>query len=136
MTVSLNGGCLCGAVRFTAETDDDGIVACHCTMCRRWSGHVWAAAGVTALRIEDERALRWYRSSGIGERGFCAECGSSLFWRGVRDGHAVEDDVEVSGGALDAPTGLRLSSHARVDFKGDYYAIADGVPQRTEGPAA
>ncbi|WP_136653234.1 GFA family protein [Paracoccus aeridis] len=136
MTVSLTGGCLCGAVRFTAEADDDGIVACHCTMCRRWSGHVWAAAGVTALRIEDERALRWYRSSGIGERGFCAECGSSLFWRGVRDGHAVEDDVEVSGGALDAPTGLRLSCHARVDFKGDYYAIADGVPQRTEGPAA
>ena len=52
MTVSLTGGCLCGAVRFTAEADDDGIVACHCTMCRRWSGHVWAAAGVTALRIE------------------------------------------------------------------------------------
>ena len=130
------GRCLCGAVTFSGRWGGDDLRACHCSQCRRWSGHVWAAAGVTALRIEDERALRWYRSSGIGERGFCAECGSSLFWRGVRDGHAVEDDVEVSGGALDAPTGLRLSCHARVDFKGDYYAIADGVPQRTEGPAA
>ena len=130
MTAALKGGCLCGAVRFTAEPDDGGIVACHCGMCRRCSGHVWAETGVTALEIEDSRALRWYRSSAIGERGFCAECGSSLFWRGVKDGQAVEDDIEVSAGALDAPTGLRLSCHARVDFKGDYYAIADGVPQR------
>lgn len=130
MTVLLKGGCLCGAVRFTAETGDDRIVACHCSMCRRWSGHVWSATGVTTLAVEDDAALRWYRSSDIGERGFCAACGSSLFWRGVKDGRVVEDDIEVCGGALDAPTGLSLSHHVRVDDKGDYYEIADGVPQR------
>ena len=36
----------------------------------------------------------------------------------------------MSAGALDAPTGMRLSHHVRVDHKGDYYEIADGVPQR------
>lgn len=125
---ALAGGCLCGAVRYTAQAAQDGIVVCHCSQCRRWSGHLWAGINVTELEITGEPSLRWFRSSDWGERGFCATCGSSLFWRAVESGAS-----EVSAGSLASPTGLRVTLHSEVASKGDYYEIADGVPQRPEG---
>ena len=58
-------------------------------------------------------------------RGFCVECGSFLFWdpRG-------RDFIAVAMGAFDLPTQSRLHAHIFVAEKDDYYAIADGVPQR------
>lgn len=118
--------CLCGAVRVTIRGDLDDIAACHCSQCRRWSGHVWAAVPVPDDRLEIEGAdhVRWFRSSDEAERGFCNTCGSSMFWRGFGRG---ETDVAV--GCLELPTGLHLQRHIWVGDKGDYYEIADGVPQ-------
>jgi len=57
-------------------------------------------------------------------RGFCRRCGSNLFW------DPFEGEVtQVSLGALDAPTGLKLERHVHVASMGDYYQIADGLPQ-------
>jgi hypothetical protein len=68
--------------------------------------------------------LVWYRSSEIARRGFCRRCGSNLFW------DPLEGEVtQVSLGALDAPTGLKLERHVHVASMGDYYQIADGLPQ-------
>lgn len=68
--------------------------------------------------------LRWYRSSEKVRRGFCATCGSSLLWD--VDGRAK---IAIAMGAFDAPTGTQLHMHIHVDSKGDYYRIADGLPQ-------
>ena len=124
----INGRCLCGAVCFEADAEPGDPAACHCSQCRRQSGHVWAAADVPqqALRIEGE--VRWFEASGAARRGFCPRCGSVLFWHA----HA-EDRIAVSMGALDAPTGLRLGRHIFVADKGDYYEIADGLPQHPQG---
>lgn len=122
----IRGGCLCGAVRYVASSPDEGIVACHCGQCRRWSGHVWS--GIETASIEIEGEPRWFRSSDFGERGFCGTCGSSLFWRNRETG-----EIEVSGGTLDSPTGLRLIRHVHIASKGDYYDIADGLPQCPKG---
>ncbi|MDT1062757.1 GFA family protein [Paracoccus sp. CPCC 101403] len=117
------GHCLCGQIRFHGVYDEDhGLKACHCSQCRRWSGHVWAAILPKSLVIEGEPA--WYRASDIARRGFCASCGSSLFWQ--RDG---SDIIDVAAGAIDSPTGLELLGHIFVADKGDYYQIADGLPQ-------
>lgn len=120
------GGCLCGAVRFSGIWGDDPPTACHCNQCRKWSGHVWASGPATDLTIDDDSALRWYASSDHARRGFCATCGSSLFWHEL-----TEPYFSVSLAAIDEPTGLRLDHHIWVDFKGDYYDIADGLPQTT-----
>ena len=120
--MTLRGGCLCGAVRYTLHDPAEGVVACHCSQCRRWSGHVWAAAETADLTIRGE--VKWFRSSEEAERGFCPECGSSLFWR-RRD----RGGIEVAPGAVDAPTGLRLQGHIFTADKGEYYDIADGLPQ-------
>jgi hypothetical protein len=105
-------------------------VLCHCVECRRWSGHVFAA---TAARREDlvllqDEALRWVKSpesDSDARRGFCGECGSSLFWDAP-----ASDTVSIAAGTLDEPTGLRTIRHVYVDHVGDYYELpADGLPR-------
>ena len=120
------GRCLCGAVTFKGTWGSEPLNACHCTQCRRWSGHVWAATGASELVLEGP--VRWYRSSERAERGFCPECGSSLFWR-RRD----RGGIEVAPGSVDSPTGLRMAGHIFVADKGEYYDIADGFPQDPQG---
>ncbi len=58
-------------------------------------------------------------------RGFCPTCGAFLFWK-----HNDESTMSFALGAIDGPTGLRLQKHIFTAFKGDYYEIADGVPQK------
>lgn len=123
------GHCLCGEIRFRGTYDDtNDLKACHCGQCRRWSGHVWAAILPASLDIEATESLRWYRASDFARRGFCVTCGSSLFWQ--RDG---SDIIDVAAGAIDPPTGLTLQGHIFVADKGDYYQIADGLPQDPQG---
>lgn len=117
------GHCLCGEISFHGSYDaSHGLKACHCGQCRRWSGHYWAAILPRSLEIRGEP--RWYRASDFARRGFCGTCGSSLFWQ--RDG---SDIIDVAAGAIDSPTGLHLLGHIFVADKGDYYDIADGLPQ-------
>lgn len=126
VTISRPGSCLCGAVRFTVAGDLPPPDACHCRQCRRQSGHFWASTdvAVAALTIEGIDKLRWYASSPNVRRGFCATCGSALFWHPT--GRAT---IAVAMGAFDGPTDTRLHMHIHVADKGDYYAIADGLPQ-------
>ena len=120
-----SGGCLCGGVRFTIEGAMSELSACHCSQCRRQSGHYPVAAVVSKddLSFQADATLRWYRSSEFAQRGFCSACGSFLFWD---DGGA---DMSLNVGSLDQPTGLSLASHIFVADKGDYYEIADGLPR-------
>ena len=120
----MQGSCLCGAVRYQVTGEPAGASCCHCTQCRKQSGHVWSSAHVPdgALRIEGE--VRWYQSTPKARRGFCPNCGSFLFWKHIDDEH-----ISFSLGSLDGQTGLRLEKHIFTVDKGDYYDITDGVPQ-------
>jgi hypothetical protein len=120
------GSCLCGAVRIEVEGPLPAPDACHCLNCRRQSGHYWASTDVprSALTVSGEDNVRWYPSSEHVRRGFCGTCGSVLFWD-----RAGAEKIGVGMGAFDAPTGTRLGVHIFVADKGDYYDIADGLPQ-------
>lgn len=120
------GGCLCGAVRFEAAGPVRPIVYCHCTQCRKQTGHFYAASNVADARlvIEGDEAITWFAASRIARRGFCRICGSALFWK------ANDSDVtSVLAGAFDTPAGLVAACHIYTADKGDYYAIEDGLPQ-------
>ncbi|MGG7644703.1 GFA family protein [Rhodovulum sp. YNF3179] len=126
----LTGSCLCGAVAFEIEGPARPVTACHCGQCRKVSGHFWASTEVPRdrMRLTAETGLAWYRSSDFARRGFCSRCGATLFWE--MDG---DDRISVSGGALEAPTGLTLEKHIFTRWKGDYYEIgADGLPHLDE----
>ena len=128
----LTGRCLCGAVSFEVSCDRDHADACHCSQCRRWSGTFWASVNVpyASLRLTSgEGSVAWFRSSESVRRGFCKTCGSALFWH--PDRHKEHSHMlGVALGALDSPTGVRVAEHIFVKDKGDYYEIADGLPQK------
>ena len=120
------GGCLCGAVRFTVDGPLRPVVACHCSQCRKATGHHYAATSANRENIEITGEVSWYRSSEWARRGFCATCGSNLFWDGPGE------NLSILAGSLAAPTGLALVGHIYCADKGDYYDIADGLPQAAE----
>lgn len=123
---SLQGSCLCGAVSFTLAKTPAEATACHCTQCRKQSGHFFASANLpkAAVEISGGSNITWYQSSEKVRRGFCSKCGSWLFWEPI-----FKDWTSVALGSLDGATGVKLERHIFVARKGDYYAIADGLPQ-------
>ncbi len=123
------GSCLCGAVKFEVQGELPGPDACHCAQCRKTSGHYWASTDVerSALKVDGEFNVAWFRSSEKVQRGFCSTCGASLFWDPIG-----KDRIGIAMGAFDAPTATRLALHIFVADKGDYYEIADGLPQNPQ----
>lgn len=126
MNDPVTGSCLCGAVSMTIKAFKDRVTACHCSQCRKQSGHYYAAVTVADADIDIDGldTVRWYRASESAERGFCATCGSVLFWNPLG-----RDTISVMAGCLDAPTGLDMDAHIFVADKGDYYTLDDGLPQ-------
>jgi hypothetical protein len=122
------GSCLCGAVTFELEGAIPPPSACHCTQCRKHSGHFEASTDVprSALKIRGSERLAWFRIENV-QRGFCATCGSSLFWDPVE-----RDWIAIAMGAFDGPTHTKLEKHIFVADKGDYYDLADGLPQNQQ----
>lgn len=124
---AVTGGCLCGAVRFKAERRSSRVGACHCGMCRRWSGGLYMAVACEGLEFTETAALGRYVSSDWAERLFCTACGSSLAWQ-MRNGsgHAY-----VSASSFDDAGGLVLDHEVYIDEKPGFYALAGERPRRT-----
>ena len=122
--ITATGRCLCGAVRYEVRGPLRDVSSCHCEQCRRTSGHFVAA---TAARLGDfvlveNGGLEWYQSSAEARRGFCRECGSSLFWK-----HAAREEISIMAGTLDQPTGLATKTHIFADQVADYHAVPAGM---------
>lgn len=124
------GACLCGAVTLEVRGELPGPDACHCTKCRKFSGHVGVASDVPrdALTVHGMEHVTWYPSSPKVRRGFCRTCGASLFF----DPPPHVGWIAVYLGAFDGPTHTKLRIHIFVDDKGDYYDICDGLPQNAQ----
>jgi len=77
------GGCHCGAVRFRVTGPVGKILICHCYDCRRTAGLSWAGidAALDRFDLVKDASLKWYDSSAIAKRGFCGDCGASLFYQ-------------------------------------------------------
>jgi hypothetical protein len=121
---------MCAAVRYAVTGPLRDVVGCHCSQCRRWSGHYLAA---TAARLSDfailaGAELRWFEISADARRGFCGCCGSTLFWAG-----AGKDYISIAAGTLDDASGLKMACHIFVADKGAYYEIEPGVPLIRDG---
>ena len=123
-----SGRCLCGAVRFEIDGPLRDVSVCHCVECRRWHGNPggYTSAPREALRLTGEDNLRWIDSpdsDAHARRGFCGECGSSLFW------HAPgRERISIAPGCLDEPTGIRTMGQIWVASVGDYYELDERIP--------
>ena len=103
--MEIKGGCLCGAVRYTAEADPTSATVCHCRDCQKFTGSAFAAlVRVTKEAVTFEGTLKTFSSiGGSGNpilRHFCPECGSSIAEEpGTRPGMII-----LNVGTFDDPT--------------------------------
>ena len=121
-----SGACLCGGVQFEVRGPLRDVLICHCGQCRRTHGHVGAytSADLPDVVFLEQSALKWYASSDSARRGFCSECGASLFWEPLGEGR-----LAIAAGTLDTPTGLTTERHVFVDDAGDYYEVPEDMPR-------
>ena len=123
------GGCICAAVRFEVNGPLRDVLLCHCTECRRWAGHVWAATAalVDDLTFTEDRGLRWIDSPDSAHdarRGFCGECGSSLFWQAPG---RETDQHRARLFRCSRPT-FGLMGQIWAASAGDYYELDERIP--------
>ena len=119
------GGCLCGTVRFTALLTGTNFGICHCPMCRKWTGSALLGITVPAANVAwvGAQNIAKRRSSAWGERAWCADCGSALWFRVTVDG-PHSGNVELPIGTFDDANGLTMTNEIYIDFKPDSYAFA------------
>jgi hypothetical protein len=129
-SASAHGHCVCGSVQFEVRGPLRPIIYCHCSLCRRSSGHFVAATACARedLHLQSDQGLRWYQSSAAARRGFCELCGSQLFWERL-----AGTDISIMAGAINPPTGLIGGEHIYVADAGDYYTISDSLPRKSAG---
>jgi hypothetical protein len=120
-----HGRCDCGGVSFEIEGELRQVYNCHCERCRRITGHHMAATAVhpDQLTFRTNDTLRWYDPVPTVHYGFCATCGSTLFWKADE----VAGKICISAGTLDQPTGLSTTKAWWVAEAGDYHERAPGV---------
>jgi hypothetical protein len=130
MSQVITGGCQCGGVRYEVRGKLRDVIACHCVQCRRTSGHFVAATACRrrSFTFVKSDALKWYVAVPGYRRGFCCECGSSLFFE-----EEGGERISIAAGSLDRPLGLKIAAHIFVSEAGDYYQIDTTVPVSQRG---
>ncbi|GGJ93590.1 GFA family protein [Pseudomonas matsuisoli] len=122
-----SGTCLCRAVRFSVQLEHRRVTACHCSMCRHWgSGPAMTVDTAHPIRFEDETHLSVYDSSEWAERGFCALCGTHLFYR-LKAGGFHSISVDVLQGAED----WAFAEQFFIDERPAYYCFANRTEELT-----
>jgi len=130
-TLPRTGACACGAVRWKALIAATAG-ACHCGMCRRWSGGVFLSVNSAALSwtAGHDRIAVW-TSSPWAERGHCRDCGSALFYRVTAEG-PMRGETHLAAGTLDDAEGLTLGIEVHADAQPAYYRFAQETTRMTE----
>jgi hypothetical protein len=126
----LDGGCLCGDVRYRATPNHREGYYCHCRMCQLAFGNTRAAffnlGKAEVAWTKGEPA--YYHSSKFARRGHCGRCGTPLCFEYLDSQH-----IDLAVGTLDQPSALTPTSHFAVDTRIANWHAEDGLPgQRAE----
>ncbi len=120
------GSCLCGTVKFSVSDDASGMTHCHCSICRKIHGALFATYyNATNFTIDEgQNAVETYESSAGFTRSFCNQCGSPL-----PETYGDEKTVAIPAGLMDDDPGIRPESHIFTESKASCYNITDDLPQ-------
>jgi len=123
------GECLCGAVRFATNPPTLFCAHCHCDFCRRAHGAAfvtWFGVPENQFRfLAGEDLVMWYPSSKQGRRGFCARCGSTLFFTSSLCPGEVHIALANVKEGIDRPPELHVFFDAHVDW----FECSDDLPR-------
>lgn len=125
----VTGRCMCGAVQFVLSGPLRPVVNCHCSRCRRWTGHFMSATNSAVADLSFAHgadSVKWWTPPEEPAVAYasCADCGSSLFWRATDR----IDSISIAAGTLDPPTGLETVHAIFVDEASDYHRLDSALP--------
>ena len=123
---SFTASCLCKGVYFSIKGELRPVINCHCVQCTKTHGNFAAYTSVLNENIifKSKKTLKWFNSSLKAKRGFCNNCGSSIFYK--KNGSKT---ISLSAGLLKNPTNLKTISHIFLQNKRDYYSLSDKLPK-------
>ena len=130
MDKHVTGQCLCSATQFEVELPNHHVHSCHCSMCRRQSSGVIMTIDVVpeSLKFTQQDQLGVYDSSAWGERGFCKNCGTILFWRSKDQSFCTINVFALQ----QLPQDLDFNLEVYIDHKPDFYSFAGQRKSMTE----
>tara|TARA_B100002049_G_scaffold158758_1_gene118681 strand:+ start:202 stop:609 length:408 start_codon:yes stop_codon:yes gene_type:complete len=118
--------CLCGGVKIKIKEKLRHVINCHCSQCLKTHGNFAAYTSCSEDRIDfiNKKTLKWYRSSKIAKRGFCSNCGASIFYKLLKS-----ENISIAAGMFHNPT--KLKTHSNIYTKGrlDYYKLDSRIPK-------
>ncbi|MEZ5894458.1 MAG: GFA family protein [Parvularculaceae bacterium] len=127
--IKVSGGCQCGAVRYHTDVMLDNAHLCHCRMCQKAMGNIFAALVATP-----NEALTWtrgkpavFKSSAHAERGFCKKCGTPLFYNSLDN-----DRINLTIGSLDHPEKFPPRNQVGVEARVAWFAALAALPDAGE----
>ncbi|WP_313651075.1 GFA family protein [Pseudomonas soli] len=126
MSLEKQGSCLCGKTRLSVKLEDNHVSACHCSMCRKWTGGPLLAVQCTEPPAIEGPPPIAYDSSPWAQRGFCGHCGTHLFYR------LKESDMYVVPvGLLDGEGDWRFTEQIFVDEQPAWYCFKNETSNLT-----
>lgn len=131
-TRGIRGGCLCGSCRYESTGEPINVRACHCHRCQKATGApFYARVLVSRDTVEMSGPVRWFDAGTSVRRGFCTECGTTLFSERPND-----NVIGLTMGSLDEPNAFSPSEHIWTSSKQQWIKLDDGLPGYAEGPPA
>lgn len=135
MADSTAGSCLCGGVRFRVDGPLRDVWQCHCPRCQKITGNFMAAtaAALADVAFAADDTLTWYSPEDDPNvaYGFCARCGSSLFWRVVDRGDQAPQ-LSICAGTLDDASGLRTTAIWFADDAAEHTPLDPSIERSTD----
>ena len=129
----MTGGCLCGAVRYEVTPPSLFHAHCHCAWCRRAHGAAfvtWVGAAEARFRlVAGADRLRWHASTAQSRRGFCANCGTTLFFASA----LCPGEMHVTRASFDGEVDRDPGLHCFYDQRVAWAAVGDSLPTHDTG---
>ena len=125
---TFEGGCLCGAVRYRAEGEPKHSIYCHCRLCQKSAGAplvAWLTVKRSTFALIGS-APSWYDSTAGARRGFCATCGTALFF----EEKGPADWIGITVASLDHPEWVAPRRHIWTGSQMPWLKLADDLPRR------
>lgn len=127
--MTINGSCLCQAIKYQIEGELLSLGHCHCKMCQRFHGTAYATYGMTSKAsfsiLQGESSLQTVQSSDEVQRQFCGACGSPLSYENSN----LPENIWLTAGTFDDDPNCLPQYHIFVDSKASWLEIKDDLPQ-------
>ena len=123
---TIEGGCLCGAVRYCASGKAYGVTHCHCRTGRRASGAplvTWAGFDSDNFNFTQGQPVSYASSKNV-VRTFCGVCGTALTYQ-RRD---LPESVDLTLGSMDDPEQLKPEDHTWTESTISWLRLSDDLP--------